>query len=53
MDLPVAVLSADATPAQVARLKQLGAEHYLTKPVDIGKLLELFDAYSQEARASV
>jgi PAS domain S-box-containing protein len=41
--LPVAVLSADATPAQRQRLLASGAVAYLTKPLDITQLLRLID----------
>jgi PAS domain S-box-containing protein len=41
---PVVVLSADATPGQVKRLLALGAQGYLTKPLDIQQLLSLLDA---------
>jgi CheY-like chemotaxis protein len=41
--LPVAVLSADATPAQRHRLLASGAVAYLTKPIDIHRLLEIVD----------
>lgn len=41
--IPVAVLSADATPAQTSRLVAAGATAYLTKPIDIGELLQLVD----------
>ncbi|HEX9365437.1 MAG TPA: response regulator, partial [Vicinamibacterales bacterium] len=41
--LPVAVLSADATPSQRQRLLASGAVAYLTKPIDIAQLLELID----------
>lgn len=41
--LPVAVLSADATPAQRQRLLASGAVAYLTKPIDVAQLLELID----------
>ena len=43
-DVPVVVLSADATPAQIARLRQLGAREYLTKPFRIRELLAAIDA---------
>jgi CheY-like chemotaxis protein len=33
--IPVIVLSADATPTQVERLKSRGAEDYLTKPLEL------------------
>jgi len=41
--LPVAVLSADATPAQRQRLLASGAVAYLTKPIDLAQLLQLID----------
>ena len=34
-DIPVIILSADATPTQVERLKACGAEDYLTKPLEL------------------
>jgi signal transduction histidine kinase/CheY-like chemotaxis protein len=43
-DIPVAILSADATSAQIERLRMLGAQHYLTKPIDVGSLLVVLDA---------
>ena len=36
---PVAVLSADASPAQVKNLLEAGAQIYLTKPVDVRRIL--------------
>lgn len=41
--IPIAVLSADATPFQVKRLLAAGATAYLTKPLDLGALLRLVD----------
>jgi len=41
--IPVAILSADATPSQVKRLLASGASAYLTKPLDIDRLLRLID----------
>ena len=40
---PVVVLSADATPGQVQRLRANGATDYLTKPFDISRLLAVID----------
>jgi CheY-like chemotaxis protein/anti-sigma regulatory factor (Ser/Thr protein kinase) len=37
--IPVIVLSADATPAQIERLKGKGAVEYLTKPLDVPDFL--------------
>lgn len=41
--IPVAVLSADANPAQTRRLLAAGARAYLTKPIDIAAVLQLLD----------
>jgi CheY-like chemotaxis protein/anti-sigma regulatory factor (Ser/Thr protein kinase) len=38
--IPVVIVSADATPAQVDRLNAAGAAAYLTKPIDIDLLLK-------------
>jgi len=38
-DIPVAIVSADAMPRQVQRLLSSGAVAYLTKPIDIHRLL--------------
>jgi PAS domain S-box-containing protein len=42
--LPVAVLSADATPSQRERLIGLGAIAYVTKPIQFSEILKLVDA---------
>ena len=41
--IPVAVLSADATLSQSRRLIATGAKAYLTKPLDVSKVLALID----------
>jgi PAS domain S-box-containing protein len=41
--IPVAVLSADATPMQATRLRAAGATTYLTKPLDVSEVLRLLD----------
>jgi CheY-like chemotaxis protein len=38
--IPIVVLSADATPAQLERLLAEGAAGYLTKPIDVESLLD-------------
>jgi hypothetical protein len=38
--IPVIVLSADATPAQLARMEREGIVAYLTKPLNIGLFLD-------------
>lgn len=42
--IPVVILSADATPGQMQRLLDAGANSYLTKPIDLQRVLELVDA---------
>ena len=46
--IPVAMLSADATPAQARRLLAAGATAYLTKPIDINQVLRLLDDKLEE-----
>jgi signal transduction histidine kinase len=41
--IPVVMVSADATAAQIDRLLAAGADHYLTKPLDIRKCLSVID----------
>ena len=41
--IPVAVLSADANPAQARRLKASGAMAYLTKPLELRQVMALLD----------
>ncbi len=41
--IPVVIVSADATPRQIERLKQSGASGYLTKPFNVGELLTVLD----------
>jgi CheY-like chemotaxis protein len=41
--IAVAMVSADATPGQVERLLTAGAQTYLTKPLDVKKLLGFID----------
>jgi CheY-like chemotaxis protein len=42
--IPVVVLTADATPGQVRRVMASGASAYLTKPLDLSKVLDTLDA---------
>ncbi len=41
--IPVIVVSADALPTQIEEALQAGAHRYLTKPVNVGELLEALD----------
>lgn len=47
-DIPVVMLSADASPTQIKRLKNEGAESYLTKPLDVQKFLGVLEEYLRE-----
>ena len=40
-DIPVVIVSADATPHQIERLMQAGARDYITKPINVRALLEI------------
>lgn len=42
-DIPVVVISADATPGQRDRLREAGAHEYVTKPLEVERLLRLLD----------
>lgn len=49
-DIPVVVVSADATPGQVDRLIGSGAALYLTKPIDVEEFLAVLDNIGAEQR---
>lgn len=42
-DIPVAVISADAIGSEIKRLKDLGAQEYITKPFQVQNFLEVMD----------
>ncbi|MFN2489248.1 MAG: ATP-binding protein [Actinomycetota bacterium] len=42
-DPEIVILSADATPSQIDRLLQAGADDYLTKPFDLRRFMEVLD----------
>jgi signal transduction histidine kinase/CheY-like chemotaxis protein len=44
-DIPVVILSADATDGTPGPLLEAGAQAYLTKPIGVRELLEVVDAY--------
>jgi signal transduction histidine kinase/ActR/RegA family two-component response regulator len=46
--IPVVVLSADATPGQVGKLLAAGAVEYLTKPLQVRRFLEVVDHILEE-----
>ena len=43
--IPVVVVSADATPASLERLRIIGADAYLTKPLDIDEFLRVVERF--------
>ena len=44
-DIPTVVISADATPGRIERLRAAGARDYLTKPIDVPKLMSVLRQY--------
>jgi CheY-like chemotaxis protein len=50
-DIPVVVLTADATRSELDRLQRLGARAYLTKPIGVRRLLEVVDTYAEPQAA--
>ena len=49
--IPVVILSADATPGRVKRLLEQGARDYLTKPLDVRQVLTLVDETLADVQA--
>ncbi len=49
-NIPVVVLSADATPSQIERLLTAGARNYLTKPIAINPFLTVIDEFVTTSR---
>jgi PAS domain S-box-containing protein len=47
-DIPVVIISADATALQIERLRAAGAWDYLTKPLDVPRFLALLDRLLRE-----
>jgi signal transduction histidine kinase/ActR/RegA family two-component response regulator len=42
-DIPVVVISADASLGQIRRMREIGAVDYLTKPLHVARFLQLLD----------
>jgi PAS domain S-box-containing protein len=49
-DIPVVAISGDATAQQMKRLMDLGAQEYLTKPLDLPEVLQTVDWVLDAAR---
>jgi CheY-like chemotaxis protein len=43
-DIPIVVVSADATAAQIRRLRKEGIRDYLTKPLKVSVFLDALDS---------
>jgi len=50
VNIPVVILSANATPSQIERLLTAGARNYLTKPFNIDPFLAVVDEFTAAAR---
>ncbi|HEY3118171.1 MAG TPA: ATP-binding protein, partial [Chloroflexota bacterium] len=50
-EIPVVVITADATPSHLEPLLAAGARAYLTKPLDVKKFLETMDEVLRDARS--
>lgn len=46
-EIPVVILSANATPSQIERLLTAGARNYITKPFDLEVFLAVVDEFAQ------
>lgn len=47
-DIPVIVVSADATSGQIERLMNAGAKAYVTKPINVEEFLKVMDRFLEE-----
>lgn len=47
-DIPVVMLSADATPGQIDRMRNAGACDYLVKPIDVTRFYAILDRHCGE-----
>ena len=52
-DVPVIVVSADATRLQIENARQRGVRNYLTKPLNVAEVLEAVDAVLGKGQAAV
>ena len=50
-DIPVVILSADASPGLARKLVEAGAEQFLTKPLDFDVVLALLDDVARRRAA--
>jgi CheY-like chemotaxis protein len=52
-DIPVVIISADATARQIERLMAAGARSYLTKPLDIADFFEVIEEIMRERKETL
>jgi PAS domain S-box-containing protein len=52
-EIPVVIISADATARQIERLMAAGARRYLTKPLDIAEFFQVIEETMQERKAAL
>jgi two-component system sensor histidine kinase/response regulator len=52
-DIPVVVISADATARQIQRLMAAGARSYLTKPLDIAEFFRVIEETMRERKSAL
>jgi CheY-like chemotaxis protein len=52
-DIPIVVVSADATPRQIDHLLAAGASDYLIKPLEVKKFLGVVDKLLDQPKSSV
>lgn len=45
-NIPVVVLSANALQSQINQARELGIEHYMTKPIEIQEFIRIIDQFS-------
>ena len=46
------VISADATPRQIDRMTKMGVREYITKPINVNKLIRVLDEHLGNAVAA-
>jgi CheY-like chemotaxis protein len=46
-DTPIVVVSADANPRQIQRLRAAGAQDYMTKPLKVSEVFRLLDMHGR------
>jgi signal transduction histidine kinase/CheY-like chemotaxis protein len=58
-EIPIVILSADATPTRLERLRDEGADDYLTKPLELQRFFDILNTYlrgraggAEDARAA-